>query len=78
MNAPWCPRGTRRVDVRNENVRAETPADGLSAAGKRSASPGSFYIRVYPTHPSGQSKFLQVLGNEHWAREMLFHLVHPT
>jgi hypothetical protein len=32
-------------------LRAETPADGLSAAGKRwtSASPRSFYIRVYPT-----------------------------
>jgi len=27
---------------------------------------------------SGQSKFLQVLSNEHWAREMLLHLVHPT
>jgi hypothetical protein len=32
-------------------LRAETPADGISAAGKywTSASPGSFYIRAYPT-----------------------------
>jgi hypothetical protein len=32
-------------------LRAETPADGISAAGKywTSASPGSFHIRVYPT-----------------------------
>lgn len=31
-------------------LRAETPADGISAAGKywTSTSPGSFHIRVYP------------------------------
>jgi hypothetical protein len=26
----------------------------------------------------GRSKFLQVLGNEHWAREILLRLVHPA
>src|SRR6185312_15642809 len=26
---------------------------------------------------SGRSKFLQVLGNEHWARKVLLHLVRP-
>jgi hypothetical protein len=32
-------------------LRAETPADGINAAGKywTSASPGSFHIRPYPT-----------------------------
>src|SRR5215471_13965797 len=27
---------------------------------------------------SGRSKFLQVLGNEHWARKVLLHLVRPS
>src|SRR5262245_306013 len=27
---------------------------------------------------SGWSKFLQVLGNEHWARKVLLHLVRPS
>ena len=51
MNAPGvlAEHGAWMLEMRM--LRAETPADGISAAGKycTSASPGSFYLWVYPT-----------------------------
>src|ERR1700680_985277 len=32
----------------------------------------------YPSGHSETSKFLQVLGDEHWARKVLLHLVDPS
>jgi hypothetical protein len=63
MNAPCvlAEHGAWMFEMRM--LRAETPADGLSAAGKgwTSASPGSFHIRVYPT-PFTRNGQMSLLG----------------